>query len=159
MLPRSLLRLCLFFLLALPVTATFAQQPCSDIPGCQGALGVPQSVFDAYPKPNVSQLPINDSLLYDRIYRKIHGPVNILDAPGGNVVGSLGAGFTYVTLNGTNGDWSQIDQNQWVPSSALTDDVLVSRYSGVLLPSDPLPYPTAWTMKHLRPASVPGGED
>ena len=27
------------------------------------------------------------------------------------------------------------------------------------LPDETLPYPAAWTMKHLRPASVPGGED
>ena len=101
MLPRQLLRLFIVCMFALPVTAAFAQQPCSDIPGCQGALGVPQSVFDAYPKPNVNTLPIDDSLIYDRIYRKIHGPVNIEDAPNGNVVASLGAGFTYVTVNGT----------------------------------------------------------
>src|SRR6185503_12169331 len=150
MLPRQLLRLFVLFMLGLPVTAAFAQQPCSDIPGCQGALGVPQSVFDAYPKPNVTRLPIDDSLLYDRTYRKIHGPVNITDTPGGNVVGSLGAGFTYITLNGLNGDWAQIAKDEWVPASNLTDDVLVSRYSGVPLPDEPLPYPAAWTMKHLH---------
>ncbi len=159
MLSRHLIRLCIVFILALPVTAVFAQQPCSEITECQGALGLPQSVLDAYPKPNVTTLPIDDSLLYDRIYRKIHGPVNIMDAPGGNVVDSLGAGFTYVTVNGLNNDWSQIAKNEWVPSSALTDDVLVSRYSGVTLPDEQLPYPAAWTMKHLRPASVPGGDD
>lgn len=157
--PRHLLRLALFILFALPVTAAVAQEACADLPDCKGALGLPDSVLAAYPEPNVNPLPIEDSLIYDRIYRKIHGPVNIHDVPGGNVVNSLGAGFTYITVNSTQGDWTQIDTNQWVPSSTLTDDVLISRYGGVRLPEEGLPYPMAWTMKHLRPASIPGGEE
>lgn len=159
MLPRPLIRFFIVLAMALPVTAAFAQQPCTELTECQGALGLPQSVLDAYPKPNVNTLPIDDSLIYDRLYRKIHGPVNITDAPGGNVVESLGAGFTYVTVNSLNGDWAEIDRGKWVPSSTLTDDVVISRYSGIKLPEETLPYPVAWTMKHLRPASVPGGED
>src|SRR6187551_1576585 len=123
MLPHQLIRLFVVLMFALPVTAAFAQDACSDLPDCQGALGLPQSVLDAYPKPNVNTLPIDDSLLYDRTYRKIHGPVNITDTPGGSVVGSLGAGFTYITLNGLNGDWAEIAKDQWVPASNLTDDV------------------------------------
>lgn len=159
MFSHRLFHLVLLFLFALPISATFAQQSCAEIEGCQGALGVPTAVLEAYPEPNVNPLPIQESLIYDRLYRKIHGPVNITDTPGGNVVNSLGGGFTYVTVNNLNGDWAEIDRDQWVPSSTLTDDVVISRYGGVLLPDETLPYPMGWTMTHLRPASVPGGDE
>lgn len=156
---KSLLRLIVILFFALPVTAVFAQQPCSEIAGCDPTTGLPADVLAAYPEPNVNPLPIDDSLLYDRIYRKLPGATQIYDAPGGNLVQTMGQGFSYITVKSVQGDWTQIDKNQWVPTSSLSDDVLVSRYSGVLLPSDPLPYPMAWTMRHLHPATVPGGDD
>ncbi len=154
-----LLHLLLIIVFALPVAAVVAQEPCSAIEGCQSPAGVPDSVFAAYPTADVIPLPVDEKVLYDRIYRKIHGPVNLHDAPGGNVIGSLGAGFTYITVNSVAGDWTQISDTEWVPSSALTDDVLVSRFAGVQLPDEPLPYPIGWTLKHLRASSVPGGEE
>lgn len=156
---RVVFRFLLFCLFALPVTAAFAQQPCADIPGCNAQTGVPLDILSAYPEPNVNPLPIDDSLLYDRVYRKLPGATTIYDAPGGNVKQTMGAGFSYITVNSVQGDWTEVDRDQWVHTSELSDDVLISRYSGVRLPDDPLPYPMAWTMRHLHPAEAPGGED
>jgi len=64
-----------------------------------------------------------------------------------------------VTVWQEENGWARIEADQWVPSSALTDAVLPSRFAGVRLPSEGLPYPMAWTLRHLRPATVPGGED
>lgn len=156
---KHLLRLALLLLFALPMTAAFAQEPCDEIEGCAPGIGLTPEALAAYPEPNVSPLVIDDSVLYDRIYRRLNGGVNIHDAPGGNVINTLGPGFSFITVNATEGDWTAIDNGQWVQSSALTEDVLISRYAGVELPEEPLPYPMAWTMRHLRPASYPGGEE
>jgi hypothetical protein len=155
---RRLLHVVLLMLLSLPVTAVFAQDACADIPGCSPTTGLPVDVMAAYPEPNVDPLPITESDLYDRLYKKMSGGAQIFDGPGGNVLETLGPGFTYITVNSTQGDWTQIDEGQWVPSNVLTDDVNISRYSGVFLPDDPLPYPMAWTMKHLYASTAPGGE-
>lgn len=156
---KILFRLLIILVLALPVTAALAQAPCTDVAGCSLETGLPAEVLAAYPEPNVNPLQIDDSLLYDRIYRKLAGATTIYDAPGGTVTETLGAGFSYITVNNISGDWTEIDKGQWVQSNALTEDVLISRYAGVRLPDEPLPYPMAWTMRHLHPAAVPGGDD
>lgn len=145
-------------LLALPLAA-HAQQPCAEIAACDPVAGLPAAVLAAYPEPNVNPLPVQDGLIYDRLYRKLPGETLIFDTPGGNVIKTLGQGFSYVTVNQLQGDWAQVDTNEWVQTSALSEDVLISRYSGVFLPAEPLPYPVAWTMRHLRPSSVPGGDE
>jgi L,D-transpeptidase-like protein len=154
---RSIAHVALLLLLSLPVMATFAQDACADVAGCSPTTGLPAEVMAAYPQPNVNPLPITDSDLYDRIYKKMAGGAQIFDAPGGNLLETMGPGFTYITVNSTQDDWTQIDEGQWVPSNVLTDDVTISRYSGVFLPDDPLPYPMAWTMKHLNASTAPGG--
>jgi hypothetical protein len=156
--PRHLLTVAILLILALPVTLAFAQTDCADIASCSPTTGLPPEMLAAYPEPNVDALPITESDLYDRVYRRMAGGSQIFDAPGGGVIETLGAGFTFITVNGMQGDWTQIDEGQWVPNNVLTDDVLISRYSGVFLPEEDLPYPMAWTMKHLYPSTAPGGE-
>lgn len=155
---RCLRLIVLTALCLLPLVAR-AQQPCAEIASCDPVAGLPTATLEAYPKPNVNLLPVQDSLIYDRLYRKLPGETTIFDAPGGTVVKTLGQGFSYVTVNQLQGDWAEMDTNEWVQTAALSEDVLISRYSGVFLPPDPLPYPVAWTMRHLRPATVPGGDD
>jgi hypothetical protein len=155
---KHLARLIFAFLLCLPITAVLAQESCADIPECDTVAGLPLEVLSAYPEPNVFPLPVRDGDLYDRVYRKMAGGAQIFDAPGGNVIETLGPGFTYITVNSVQGDWTEIDVGKWVPSNILTDDVNISRFSGVFFPKEELPYPFAWTMRHLRGSTVPGGE-
>lgn len=118
------------------------------------------SAIEVYPQPNVRPLPLDERILYDRVYRKVVGPLTVFDAPGGSVVRDFGSGFAYVTLSGSMslGDWTQIGPAEWVPSNILNEDVMISRFAGVLLPDDVLPYPMAWTLRHLRASKEPGGE-
>ena len=121
--------------------------------------GVPPEVIAEYPEPDVTPLVPNDSVLYDRIYRKVNNSLVIHDAPGGNVTNDYGVGYNFVTLNGQpQGDWAQISGNQWISTAGLTEEVTISRYAGVLLPEEGLPYTMAWTLRHLRPSETPGGE-
>ncbi|MBZ0301741.1 MAG: L,D-transpeptidase [Anaerolineae bacterium] len=140
------------------VPATLAQQICSAMADCVVGVGVSDAILTAYPQPNIRALPIDDAVLYDRTYRKVPGNLEIFDAPGGNLVDTTGSGFSYVTVWQFDGDWARIEADQWVHRSALSEDVLISRYAGVELPNEGLPYPMAWTLRHLRPALTPGGE-
>ncbi len=140
---------------ALPAAA---QQPCSAIPGCTTSAGVPASVFDAYPQTTARPIYVDETLLTDRVYRRVPAGLQVYSAPDGALVATTG-GFSFVTIKATAGAWSQIDVNQWVRSADLLDNVPVSRFAGVRLPAEGLPYPMAWTMRHLRPAAVPGGQD
>jgi hypothetical protein len=126
----------------------------------QESVGVSAEVIAAYPEPNVSALNPDDSLLYDRIYRRVNGSLAVYNGAGGTLVEDLGVGFTYVTLNGgTQGDWAQIGENRWLSAASLSEDVLISRFAGVRLPEEGLPYTMAWTLRHLRASEVAGTDE
>jgi hypothetical protein len=153
-------RLTLLFAFLLLITAlpAAAQQPCADIPGCAAPDGVPASVLEAYPETAARALVVDDSLLADRVYRRVPAGLQVYNAPGGTVVTTTG-GFSFVTIKSTSGEWSQIDVDQWARTADLLDNVPVSRFAGVTLPADGLAYPMAWTMRHLRPAAAPGADE
>lgn len=120
------------------------------------SCGLSAEAIEAYPEPDVRPLYVDDTLLNDRVYRRVTAAVNLHDAPNGNVVGGLGAGFNYVTVLSTQGDWSEISPGRWMPSSALSADVLISRFAGVRLPEEGLPYPMGWILVDVRPSWNPG---
>jgi hypothetical protein len=140
-------------------SALSAQDGCVLNVDCTATLGVPASVLAEYPEPDVQPLVIDDSLLYDRVYRRVAGSLQVFNAPGGSVTATTGAGFSFITVKSTQGEWSQIDTDEWVRSADLDDNVLISRFAGVRLPEDGLPYPMAWTLRHLRPSATPGAEE
>lgn len=123
-----------------------------------GEFGVSDEIIDAYPTPNVSQVYADNNTLYDRKYRRVNGAVDLYDAPNGNVVAQLGAGFNFVTVSQEVDGWAQTSPDRWVKSESLTTDVAVSSFAGIHLPEEPLPYTAAWLLVHLRPSATPGGE-
>ena len=129
--------------------------------GQENLVGVSSDVIAAYPEPNVQPLYIDDTILYDRVYRRVEGSLVLYDAPGGSLVQDLGVGYNYVTLSGamTQGDWSQVAADRWIPTANISENVAISRFAGVQLPEEGLPYTMAWTLRHLHPAETPGGED
>lgn len=156
---HPLLKAILLIMMLALVPAAAAQEGCVLAVDCPAAPGVPDSVFAEYPEPDVEPLVIDDSVLYDRVYRRVGGGMQVFSAPGGSLVTTTGAGFSFVTVESTQGDWSQIDENEWVQNSSLSDNVLISRYAGVELPEEGLPYPMAWTLRHLRPSLSPGADE
>jgi len=126
----------------------------------QEQVGLSEEEIAEYPQPNVTSLQVDPNLLYDRAYRRVEGSLALYDAPGGNLIDDLGEGYNYVTLSGagTQGDWTQIRADRWLPSSLLSEDVAISRFAGIQLPAEGLPYRAAWLLRHVYPASEPGGE-
>jgi lipoprotein-anchoring transpeptidase ErfK/SrfK len=148
--------LCLALLLVL-VPLVAAQDDCDPENGCTAiALGVPEDVIAAYPAPAVIQLQPDDEIIYQRGYRSVTQPVDIYDAPNGNVIGTLAAGFNFVTAGGDENGWTRINPNQWVQTASL-GYANVSRFSGVLLNGE-LPFPMAWMLVNAVPSRAPGVE-
>jgi hypothetical protein len=136
----------------MPVTISFAQQPAP------ATYGISDDAINAYPAPDVQPIYPDDSLLYDRRYEKVSGPLDIFDAPGGNLINTLGAGFVYVTGSADQNGWTQIDDGEWVQTASLTDVTgSVSRYAGVQL-TKPLPYPMGWILVNVVPSHTPGAD-
>lgn len=121
------------------------------------AVGIAAEAILAYAAPSVQQLYPDDNLLYDRAYRRVLSAVDIYDAPNGGIVSTLDAGFNYVTTQGAQAEWTQINNDQWVPTEALSQ-ALPSRFAGVVLPEEPLPYTFGWILWNVVPSRAPGDE-
>lgn len=121
--------------------------------------GLSDEAILAYAGPDITQLNVDSSLLHDRRYQQVTGDLEVYDAPGGNVIRRLDAGFNFLTVLETRDDgWTRINRDEWVLSANLTDtNHVVSHFTGVFLP-DPLPeYPIAWMLINAYPAREPGG--
>lgn len=143
-------------LLLITTSAVLADDVC-----LMGSLcgGLDSHIIEAYPQPNVTQIEPDDQLLYDRIYRRVVGSVEIFDAPNGNLSSVLGEGFNFVTLlPSSQPEWAEISRNRWVKTEHLSNKVSLSNFSGVILPNAPLPYPMAWILRNTPPSSQPGVE-
>lgn len=134
-------------ILLLSVQYTFAQE----------TYGIPAEEIEAYPEPNVTQLLPNDSLINDRVYRRVNEAVDFYDAPNGNVVSTMGAGFNFITVYSEIDGWTETRPGRWIQTSALAD-YTPSRFSGILLPEEELPYTVAWVLVNTYPSLTPGGE-
>ncbi len=134
-----------------------ARASCTEVECSETYLGIAPDAIAEYPHPNVRQVYADDTLLFDRLYRRVNGAVTIHDSPGGNVVNMLDFGFNFVTVITIEGDWAMVNADQWMPAASLSN-VNVSRFAGVILPEDPLPYPFAWVLVHTRASRIPGTE-
>jgi hypothetical protein len=123
---------------------------------CASPCGVSADIIDNYPQPNVTQLAVNPELIGDRFYQRVTSAVEIFDAPGGSVTRTLDAGFNFVTSWSPEGEWTQINRDEWVRTEFLRP-ARPSQFAGVLLGS-PMPYPMAWVLVNVVPSRTPGAE-
>ncbi len=129
-------------------------------PGCTSGLPSVeyQMLLDEmllHPQPNVRPLAPNIDEIARFAFRKIvGGSATIYDSPGGNAIGSIDAGFNYVSVTGAQGDWIQINDGQWMPASQLAI-VRPSTFAGVYLDGK-LDYPMAWVLIPTYPSAYPG---
>jgi hypothetical protein len=138
-------------------TIGFAQTGCTSGESCQPALpGLPDAEIAAYAGSGVEPLRVRNDLLFDRAYQRVDGAVEIYETPNGNIVGSLDAGFNFVTVLNSQEGWTEINSGRWVRSEHLGGAPNISRFAGVLLPDRPLMYPIAWTLINLYPSRAPG---
>lgn len=118
--------------------------------------GLAADVFPADLSPAVTPIGADRALLGDRMYQRISGPADILASPGGEVVRSMPPGFTFVTTQGEEGEFTLVNPGEWVHTSHLTP-IWPSTFNGVLM-GDPLEYPMAWLLRYVVPSPAPGAE-
>lgn len=118
-------------------------------------MRVAETEMGLYPVPNVNQVPMNPDLVYERKFRRLNGHVEIFDAPNGNLIGAVDAGYNYVSIVSQIEGWTQIRQGQWVKSDTVTD-ADVSEFAGVEITA-PLERPFAWMLAPVKPSAYPGG--
>lgn len=143
------------FGMATTVFADFCEpgQPCTEV---AAAVGISAESIQAYPEPAVLQLAPNDEMLTDRLYQRVLQRVDVYDAPNGNIIGAIEAGFNFVTTWSPEGEWTRINQDQWVRTEFLRPSV-PSSFAGVVI-SETLPYPMAWVLVNVIASRTPGAE-
>lgn len=140
---------------SLMIVSATAAQDCATTTPCVEVAAVSEADILAYPAPNVVQLQPDDAVIFDRNYQRLLDAADIYDAPNGNIIDNIALGFNYVTAGSDQNGWTQINPNRWVRSELLAP-ALVSRFSGVFLPEEALPYPMAWLLLDTVPSRSPG---
>ena len=132
--------------------------PICTAPGV-GECAISDEVLTGQRWPAVRPLRIDEELLFDRDYRRVQGFLPIYREPFGELLETTDEGYSFVTVSQIVDDWAQIGEEQWVPVDVLSEELKPSRYAGVELPAGDLAFPMAWTLRHLRAATEPGGAD
>lgn len=164
--------LCLVIILFIIAGVVVALQPaevvqantCLETPnsnGCRSGLPILQyqQLLDEmvlHQEPDVRSLPTNETELLRFAFRRLTNGAGttFYDGPNGNPIGTIDAGFTYVTVGRQQDGWIEINTGQWVPES----DTAVARpsaFSGVFVNPDAR-YTMAWVLQPVRPSTAPG---
>lgn len=129
---------------------------CLPTPGLDAlALRAAEVEMQRHPTPDVQQVPYREDVVWTRAYRRMVGHVVIYDAPNGNPIGELDAGYNYVTIINSKDGFVQINYGQWVKEEHITW-ADVSEFSGVEITRQPI-RPFAWMLAEARPSRYPGG--
>lgn len=117
-------------------------------------------MISAYPRPaNVEPVPLDLSTMGTYSFWRVGpGATPTFDAPNGNVVGEIPAGYNFVTaINVNDPNWLQIQGGQWVPRDLATY-YSPSGFTGVEI-TDGLAHPFAWVldMSRIAVSRFPGG--
>ena len=121
-------------------------------------VGISAEEISTFPILTLTSLTPREDLMYDRRYMKLTGGAEVFDAPNGAVVRTLDPGYVYVTaLGGDDNGFTRINRSEWVRSEMLTSmSHLISPFTGIELPPEPLPHPIGWALVDTYVSSVPG---
>ncbi len=118
------------------------------------------AIIEANPRPLVNQVPLDaytiDTYSFWRVGRDA---TPTYDAPGGNLIGEIPAGFNFVNAINTNVEgWLQIQGGQWIERNRATY-AQPSFFRGVTLQSDTvLPFAFVLDLSRIPVSRYPGGE-
>lgn len=138
-------RLMVFALLMMiGVPAVLAQSPASEMeydPSvCWDSVELSDAclaMMEAYPRPDFEEIQEDRTTLSTYSFWRV-GPeaVNLYDAPGGNVIGQIPAGYNFVNAIDTSVDgWIQRVGGEWISREDATY-YRASYYHGLLLPEN-----------------------
>jgi hypothetical protein len=123
-----------------------AQTP--DTPDCDALIA-------ARPSPNVSPLPVDFGVVNGVAFIRFNTrQVPLYDAPGGTLVDTLAAGYTYVNVLQLRDGWAEVRPGRWVDTSAARL-ARPSTFTGVMIHGLDMPF--AWVLWPHCAAHAPGG--
>lgn len=144
--------------------------PVDDPPGTSGDLAAGVSAIElraveTRPPNPLEMLPLRRIELtvddaVQRAYARVITPdAPVFDAPGGNVIYTMGTGFIFVSIHGSqsaNGEaWTQINSGEWMRQADLSWRE-PSAFRGVYIDDWP-DYDFAWVLQANQPLLTPGG--
>lgn len=80
-------------------------------------LRAAEAEMAAEPVPDVIQVPYNEEVVWTRAYRRMIGDITMYDAPNGNPIGHMGAGYNFVTIINEEAGFTQINWGCGYPAS------------------------------------------
>lgn len=139
------------------IPMSWANDTCVDGSACESTYGLDAETIAQIEIAQVEQLTPNTKLMHDRWYKRIIQRVDVYDAPNGNIIRVLEAGFNFVTVFQDTDGWTQINETEWVKTE-FTQDVNggISSFTGILLPetlSDE--YQMGWALVNMYPSPAP----
>lgn len=149
--------LCANLIAAAAQAGTDAPIDCLPDPGMSAIeLRAAEASMQEQASPPVSRVPYQESIVWERSYRKLLSPATIYDGPNGNPVREWDKGYNYVTVLSAQDGWVQINWTEWVQEDKITW-ADVSEFAGVEI-NEPISHPFAWMLAEARPSRYPGGK-
>lgn len=144
--------------LTLPASAHLDVNACTDIDPNEALPKPCVDLMNAFPNPTVMPIMRDGYTISTFSFWKVRHPdTPVFDAPGGNVVRSIPAGFHFVSVVNTSGDdWGQIEDGNWMLLNDLQYSP-ASEFRGVRI-LDNLDVQFAWALDTMFTASTPGGK-
>jgi hypothetical protein len=139
----------------LPVLPLQGHPSCAGISEATPSTPECDALIAARPTPNVSPIPVDFGIVNGQSFIRFStSAVPLFDQPEGEVVETMSAGYTYVNVLQTDGDWAEVRPGRWV-------DLRNARYaqpstfSGVSIQSMDMPF--AWVLWPHCTAIRPNG--
>jgi len=136
---------------------TSAQDDCAAGETCQPAqFGLSEAEIAVLSIAEIESLRPSNDILFDRSYRRVDGLIDIYDAPNGNIISTLDAGYNFITVRTSQDGWTEINPGEWIQSSFLAGGPTISRFAGILVPEGMQANSIAWTLINVYPSRIPG---
>ena len=122
--------------------------------------GLDDATIEAYNPAGLSRIGVSDGILHTRDYRQVNAAVDVLDAPGGNVLYHREHAEFFVSLLRIVDGWAEINPGEWIPANVLGPAYL-SQLNGITLENgiEDLEYPVGWTRSAVTFWSTAPGEE
>lgn len=112
----------------------------------------------ANPSPAVVRVPVDEKKLYSRAYRRVLKETDIFNAPRGQKIGKIDAGFNFVNAGQEKDGYVEIRAGQWVTADVLGPvNKAVSKFSGVTFEGLPT-LSFGWILLDTKPSKAPGAK-
>jgi hypothetical protein len=158
----------LFYILSALILLAFASaagaqaddctDDCTEVAEARPEHGLSAEEIAAIELPDFEQHRVDQDLLHDRSYAQVTENIAIHDAPGGNHIRTIDAGFNFFTIRSVQDGWVEINPGEWISSANVSfTNHIVSEFTGIFLPDEGLEYTPAWLLVNLYPSAEPGG--